>query len=103
MSAARTLPANSPAETGFVGFVGAPLAFGRFAAMRRTDGRWIVYDPARPFAHRTAWLGDAGAARDDASAACKRLSAEASLRGEPNEAERKGLKWDWTDPKTWER
>ncbi len=105
MSAARPLPdAPAPAPAApMVGKVDAPFAFGRFVGMRRTDARWIVYDPARPFGDRTAWLGEVGATREDASAACKRLSAEATLRGEPNEPARQGFKWDWTDPHTWQR
>jgi len=75
------------------------LKAGRFQVLPRRDGKWIIYDPARPFAHRTVFVG----ARDGAIAALGRKSAEATRRGEPNDPERKGFEEDWGDPATWER
>ena len=82
------------------GRVRAPHEYGRFVVLQRTDGKWIVYDPERPFARRTAWFGDSEV---EACNECKRLSDEATARGETNERERKGFKHDWSDPQTWER
>lgn len=76
------------------------VAFGRFRVLPRTDGRWIVVDPARALGQQTA--ADA-ATLAQATTECERLSAEASARGEPNEPERKGFKNDWGDPATWDR
>lgn len=75
------------------------IVFGRFKVLPRTDGRYIVFDPARPLGRGT--VADF-AVLELARAECKRVSDEATARGEPNEVERVGFKLDWGDPATWE-
>lgn len=85
----------------FAGRVEPPTQFGRFSVFPRPSlGDFIVYDPARPFADRTVSVHKT---KLEASDACRAASEAATARGESNERELKGLKWDWTDPRTWER
>jgi hypothetical protein len=92
---------TSPADLVFRGRPMPQLQHGRFDVYRRTDNRFIVYDPMLPFASRTA--SGPYATQGEAIDAAKALSAQADARGEPNAHERKGYAWDWSDPKTWER
>lgn len=87
----------------FQGRVQLPHDFGRFSVHMRTDGVWIVRDPTRPMGQGAVWVGgsDGGNTEAEAVAACERISADATARGEPNERELKGWKRDWSDPRAW--
>jgi hypothetical protein len=74
--------------------------WGRFSVLRRMDGRLIVYDPEKPCGNRT--ISD-HPTEELAAAAAMIASAGADARGEPNERPRTGYKYDWNDPKVWER
>jgi hypothetical protein len=82
-----------------VGRVEPPTQAGRFSVFRRTDGAWIVYDPALPVGARTHSVHET---KLEASDACLRASAQATARGEPNARTLHGFKLDWSDPRTWE-
>jgi hypothetical protein len=75
--------------------------WGRFAVLRRTDGAFVVVDPSRELGRQT--VGEPHRTLDLADAAAIIESARASARGEPNERALQGFKYDWNDPKTWER
>lgn len=84
----------------FRGRVDRKTQYGRFSVFCRTDQKWIVFDPALPFAHNAASVHpNKDAACDDAEI----RSAAATARGEANEVERHGFKWDWSLPETWNR
>jgi hypothetical protein len=51
------------------------ITIGRFRVLPRTDGRWIVYDPERPFARRTV---EVGTTRDAAILLARRLNTQPS-------------------------
>ena len=74
--------------------------WGRFAVLTRTDGKFAVYDPELPLGKATVVLCDTEAEAAEEALAC---SVEATARGESNVAPRLGYKYDWNDPKVWDR
>jgi hypothetical protein len=75
--------------------------WGRFDVLQRLDGKWIVRDPMRELGRQT--VGEPWQTLELAGAAALIESARADGRGEPNVYPRIGFKFDWNDPKTWER
>lgn len=61
------------------------IRVGRFRVLRRVDGPLIVVDEARPLGQRTVWTGEKGGELGKAADVCRRLSDEATARGEPND------------------
>lgn len=63
----------------------------------------VVYDTAAPNGQGDRGRFSGPHAEWDAVARAEECSREAHARGEHNALAAKGLKWDWTDPKTWDK